>query len=640
MRHFFPPITFPAKGLVIATILFPLLCFHLLWPAGVLAEPADPADQDSPAHRRTGGSFSLPQFSLPKFESDKGSPRPKPATHSRTKATEEEEALPPEVKAEEDPPPSTEPLPPPDEALLEALRNVQKSRQEVENEQTSKSKRMSASNTPAEEKAALKEELELLNANEKNFARDFERIATGMDPDHLQERVSQRINWEDEITKLVAPLFSELRQLTERPRKIEALRSELALSEQHLGKAVAGLKSLQILLTGLAPQDETLRKQLLQLQKEWITRRKRIEKQILVQRYQLEDLVRQRKSLFSSAQESAETFFKSRGRNLLLSILAFSVVFLLLRFCHQGMYRYSPLHRKGSRTFLIRLIDVTYHVLAVLGSVGAALVVLYMSGDWLLLSLLIIFLLGLAWTAKEGLPLFWRQAQLLLNLGTVREGERIIYNGVPWKVATLSLFGFLENPCFRPSRIRIPLRDLIPLVSRPWDEAEPWFPAGVGDWVLLSDDTRGEIVSAGPELVRLRLRGEGLKTYTTADFLAASPNNLSSGFRLKVVFGFDYADQASITTDIPDTLMAHLKQGLANMGHGQTLKHLRVEVESAGANSLDLVTIADFAGVAAPLYNQLRRAIQKLCIEACTAKGWNIPFAQLIVHMAPPADTP
>jgi len=59
-----------------------------------------------------------------------------------------------------------------------------------------------------------------------------------------------------------------------------------------------------------------------------------------------------------------------------------------------------------------------------------------------------------------------------------------------------------------------------------------------------------------------------------------------------------------------------------------------VEVECAGASSLDLLIIADFLGRAAPFHNILRRAIQKFTIEACTANGWNIPFTQMVIHKA------
>ena len=61
---------------------------------------------------------------------------------------------------------------------------------------------------------------------------------------------------------------------------------------------------------------------------------------------------------------------------------------------------------------------------------------------------------------------------------------------------------------------------------------------------------------------------------------------------------------------------------------------LRVEFERANTSSLDIVVIADFDGSVTDLYNRLRRAIQRWCVEACTENGWEIPFAQLTLHQA------
>jgi hypothetical protein len=44
--------------------------------------------------------------------------------------------------------------------------------------------------------------------------------------------------------------------------------------------------------------------------------------------------------------------------------------------------------------------------------------------------------------------------------------------------------------------------------------------------------------------------------------------------------------------------------------------------------------IADFDGALGDLYNRLRRAIQRWCVEACTEYHWEIPFTQLTLHQA------
>ena len=94
-------------------------------------------------------------------------------------------------------------------------------------------------------------------------------------------------------------------------------------------------------------------------------------------------------------------------------------------------------------------------LLTVIGATSAFVIVLYISGDWVLLILAVIFLLGIAWTAKRGLPVFWEQIKLLLNLSTVRENERVVYNGIPWRVVSLNIYSRLENPALENAKIRL-----------------------------------------------------------------------------------------------------------------------------------------------------------------------------------------
>ena len=81
-------------------------------------------------------------------------------------------------------------------------------------------------------------------------------------------------------------------------------------------------------------------------------------------------------------------------------------------------------------------------------------------------------------------------------------------------------------------------------------------------------------------------------------------------------------------------MRAHIEQRLTAEGYGSQLLNLRVEFERANVSSLDLVAIADFDGASAELYNRLRRALQRYCVEACSEHGWEIPFTQLTLHQA------
>jgi len=296
--------------------------------------------------------------------------------------------------------------------------------------------------------------------------------------------------------------------------------------------------------------------------------------------------------------------------------------------------RFSPIHKAKARSFYIRLVDVIYMFLMVIGAISAFLVTLYVSGDWILLILSLIFLLGIAWTAKQGLPVFWEQIKLLLNLSTVRENERVVYNGIPWKVVSLNIYTHLENPALKSGKIRLPIRDLIGLRSRPFKKNEPWFPCQENDWILLADGGLRKVVSQSPEMVELISRGGAYTTYLTQNFLDSNPKNLSRNFRLKTVFGIDYKHQALSTQEIPDKLGKMLIDRITEEGYGDMLINLRVEFKQAAASSLDFEILADFSGKAGEYYNRLSRALQKFCVEACNRYGWGIPFTQITLHTA------
>jgi len=485
-----------------------------------------------------------------------------------------------------------------------------------------------------EEKSAIDSKIAALSQKLAEMKDDFEDLATGVDLNNFENKQIRTFSWKEETLKLVRPLMLEMNRMTARPRKIEQLRRKIDYLKSRLDAIERGLQHLNNLLKESDVNNKVLRRHLVDLTETYQNLKTQLEDQLTVDRYKLTELLNKRESFWRAGHNVVQSFFKKRGRNFILAILLFVAVFTFMRLCRRLIQRYSPIHQKHKRTFLIRLSDVIYHIVTVAGSTFALLAVLYMTGDWLLLSFMIIVLIGIALSAKAGLPRVWKQIQLMLNLGSVREGERIIYNGVPWKVASLSLNSRLENPLLEPDTIRVRLAELFNVNSRYYHPNEPWFPSKIGDWVILADGTRGQVFSQTSELVQLILRGGSRKTYQTNDYLGLSPHNLSSNFRIKVVFGFDYKHQSVITEDLPAQLTRELKQGFVQKGYEDTVLQIKTEVHSAGASSLDLVVIADFDGQSAAYYNRFKRIIQTLTIQACTANHWGIPFPQLMLHRA------
>lgn len=466
------------------------------------------------------------------------------------------------------------------------------------------------------------------------YRKQFREAASGVSEEEIARATPPKPDWSAEINELLSPLLNEIKRLTSRPREMHRLARELEFLEEKLAEVEHGLEQARALA---ARAEGTLRAHLDALAESLAAEAERLRAERDLVRQRLERLRAEQASPYENVRNLVRIFFRSRGRNLLLAVLAFATFWFLSRWFYLRLQRWGPFARRD-RTLAARLFELVYIVFAATGGIAAMLWVLYAVGDWVLLSLVVLFLAGLAWASKTALPRFWQQATILLNLGPVREGERLLFEGVPYLVEKLGWQTYVVNPELKGGRLRLPLAHLADLRSRPFDETEIWFPTREGDWVLLDQERLGQVVEQTPERVTVVLLGGAVRSYPTSAFVAESPTVLSRGFRIRVLFGIDYQHQKSSTEEIPRTLREHLTIGLAAHPAGPHLRRLAVEFAQAGASSLDLAVLADFGGEAARYYDELERRIQKLCVDACNENGWVIPFTQVTMHMATPVE--
>lgn len=485
-----------------------------------------------------------------------------------------------------------------------------------------------------EERTRLSEEIAGLRTRATALAKNFQSISTGIDVETFTRKPKTAFNWKEEFQEILGPIIEELKEMTARPREVERLRKEIDTYRKQqimINEALDNILLLKQYATTPAVDQE-----LSAIESVWIEREKDVSNQLEVAQYQLAEKQNAEKPLTDSVQEFVREFFSRRGRNVVMAVLAFVGVFLLLRYLYKHFVKISPFHGGRKRTFYGRLVDVVYMVGTFIGSIMAVIVVLYVAADWVLLGLVIILLLGIIWAARQGGAMMWEQGKLLLNLGTVRENERVIYSGLPWKVLSLNLHTRFHNPALKGGMIRLPLRDLIGLQSRPFYKDEPWFPCQEDDWVLLGDGTFGKVVMQTPEIVQLLLLGGSHKTYPTTAFLDQNPINLSNNFQVDATFGIDYKHQALSTQEVPTKLKARIQSDLEKEGYKRHLLNLTVEFRTAASSSLDIAILADFSGEVASDYPKLERLLQRIAVDACNEHGWEIPFTQVTVHTAQP----
>jgi hypothetical protein len=244
----------------------------------------------------------------------------------------------------------------------------------------------------------------------------------------------------------------------------------------------------------------------------------------------------------------------------------------------------------------------------------------------------ILLILGVFWASKDAVPKFWSQGMLLLDTGPVREHERVIHEGIPWRVGSINFYTELVNPALSGGRIRLPISDLSELRSRSAGAEEPWFPTNKGDWIVLSDGTFGEVLLQTQEQVRVRQLGGAVRVYPTADFVAATPLVLSGGFRLNTRVEIDYAYRPIAAREVPEKVAARVQRALAESRWKEHVVRCTAEYEAAAASALVVLLQVDFAGEVARDYNVLSRRLARWCLEVCNEEGWEIPFTQITLH--------
>lgn len=482
------------------------------------------------------------------------------------------------------------------------------------------------------ERARLSREIDQRSLDLESLQTAWEMLATeSVDLSLFGVRTETAFDWREELQSVFEPILLELRRLTERPRKLERLRGEQAYYQERVEAAAAALNNVSR-NREIAPTPQ-LREAFAALEQRWQRRHQEMSNRLSLVEFELQQTLAPAASQ-QDPMDRLQALVSGRVLNLFIAVLVMVVVYLAMRMLARLYDRHVMRRSQHRGIFAARVGNLLFYLFTSILVLLSGMSVFYIRGDWLLLGLVLIVLAGAALAAQRSLPRFLMEARLMLNLGPVREGERLIFNGLPWRVKSLGMYATLENPLLQGGVQVLPLRILVDYQSRRFDPAEPWFPSRTGDWVLLDDGSFGKVVGQTPERVQL-LALNAVKTYAAGDFLGQMPRNLSEGFMLIVNFRLDYRHQAAITSTIREAMQAEVAAGLAASEFAAHVRQFSVEFAKASESSLDLALIGVFGGEVADRYFSLQRLLQSLAVDVCNRHGWAIPFNQLTVHMAP-----
>ena len=285
-----------------------------------------------------------------------------------------------------------------------------------------------------ESPSALKKR-DVLQSQLDGFNSNFESLATQLSTDDLLLKEAPKKDWVKEMQGLTMPLLDAISELSEKPRKIEKLNKDLDVLKTQLIKYEGGTRNLTALLdvkdSGLDLDSEDaqyLLERLGKLKNKYDPELVRI--QLEETERNLNNLLADKESILDTVTNTMRRFFKNRGLNLLIAIGTFIALwwlFIRLRTFIVGKRSVIDL-----APWLKKLLVTIYNSFVFLICMVASMVTLYLRNDWLLLSVIILFLVAVVWTSRQLIPKIFREVRLGLNLGMVREGERLIWGGVPW----------------------------------------------------------------------------------------------------------------------------------------------------------------------------------------------------------------
>lgn len=484
----------------------------------------------------------------------------------------------------------------------------------------------------AEDTSELDEDIAKLDERIKDLRVQFSNIATnGHDLTSYIEEPDISINWKKDIAQVAYPLLRELKKVTARARTIEQLTIGIDFLKERRRELNSGLENLKKTISGTT--DEQILQEFKKIERQAAKDLRDIEQRISILSYKLNDEINSESPLWESLKDLLGRFAGTMLLHLSFALIAAWLTYKLIRYIAKIPMYFLGKSDSNSRIFAERSVNLGTSVLAWLFAIMMLLVVLYSFSEWAMLGLIVVMLIAILFSLKDVLPQYLVEARALINLGPVRQGERVVYDNIPWKVSRLDVYTRLYNPALN-AVIRLPITRLSKLHSRPYHADEPWFPSKTGDYVITESGRYGQIIRQTPEAIQLNHAG-AVTSYQTEYFLAQTPTNLSeSGFTIFSTFGIDYRYQQEITTKIREKLEDFLLKSLNKSQYHQLSTGIKVEFSCANSSSLDFKVISGFSKGAAPHYYSLRRWLQKTCVDCANKYNWEIPFQQVTLHQA------
>jgi hypothetical protein len=475
----------------------------------------------------------------------------------------------------------------------------------------------------SEEIALIDKEIATLTARLQNLGKDYGIAVTGIDTSGFFQIKLEVRPLEDELRDVITPIIRSFKGLMGGTQRIAKINDEITYYESHIVQIKEGIAKAKQVYNTLTDSIEKERSH--EILEFWEEQEKEFVTKLNVTRHRLldEELKGEKgPSGFSS-------FIRGTGKNISLVLLIVFVISLLSRLLQRLINRMSPLHKSQKHIFGANLIDLGVRIFTSITILGAVMYVLLLLNDWILLGFLFILIIGIIWSAKDNVVTYGKELQLLLNAGSIRQNERIVYKGVPYNVEKIGLFGYLNNPLLTGGRIRLPMKELLGMNSRPQGENEYLFPTLKGDWIKIGGSLR-QIQDQTPEYVTIISKSGSPRIFSTTSFLGQNFINLSrSRFDAAFILNIESKHYNSLLNGGIELIKSRIKEFVDANAYekGDQISAPYVALWDITSSSLKVLVHLTVPPELASSFKGINALIKRATAEVAEEQGWWSPFS-------------
>lgn len=493
-------------------------------------------------------------------------------------------------------------------------------------------KEMSRTNEEID-KTALQIEIDALALEITQVEQEMDLVVLGLQArQYSKDNGEQKpINIREEIGRVFEPIIMSVERATEPARRMEELRQLADQAEKRIVIAQNTLDSINGFRDADVKYPKDVQERLDKHHELWQNRLQEAQNIDIALTEQLAATRRARGNSLKQFSEDFGGFILNRGASLLMAMgLGFGFIILCQMIRSSTTYWYRHTHNNVLSASM-RIFSMFITLIGIIGGFAIAVTIFNIRQDWLMLAMSLLLALALSWTFVRSLPALGEQTRLLMNLGAVREGERTLVNGLPYRIERLSMYTKLVNPALSGGELIYPVRELIGMHSRPVTKGEAWFPTQVGDWIV-RDGKHYQVTKQTPEHVIIRRPGGAEDFVPAQEFMDTLFEIISNGYRAVYEFGLDYKHLADARVEIPELINQCVQKHIGEILGDEALLAVDTRFVELGDSALIFTVQADLGPGLGHEWRKMQKYLNHAVVEACLDQKWDIPFPQLVIH--------